>query len=205
MTCIVGRHDSYHMRYIYMIKNLLNNKIYIGQTKNFQNRISGHIRDSRDEMSHLKLSMRNYGVENFSFELIEECLDDLVNDRERYWIAYYDSFNSEKGYNLTSGGCSLFAHSEETKRKIREKRALQIITVEQRLKQGITLRITNKLDEVKASRRAGQAKRPPCTEETKLKRSKSMIEAYKMKNSRIKHCSNCKQEGHYKQSCEVQL
>ena len=48
--------------------------------------------------------MRKYGIENFSFEVIEECSLEQLNEREVYWIAYYNSFNKEKGYNMTPGG-----------------------------------------------------------------------------------------------------
>ena len=46
--------------------------------------------------------MRKYGIENFSFELIEECTQDELDDKEQYWIKYYDSFKN--GYNNTIGG-----------------------------------------------------------------------------------------------------
>ena len=48
--------------------------------------------------------MRKYGIENFTFEIIEECSQEQLNEREIYWISYYDSFNKEKGYNMTPGG-----------------------------------------------------------------------------------------------------
>jgi len=48
--------------------------------------------------------MRKYGVENFSFEIIEKCSKEELNDREVYWIEYFDSTNREKGYNYGSGG-----------------------------------------------------------------------------------------------------
>jgi len=48
--------------------------------------------------------MRKYGIDNFSFEVIEECSLEELNDKEKYWIKYYDSHNSSNGYNLTDGG-----------------------------------------------------------------------------------------------------
>lgn len=56
---------------------------------------------------------------------------------------------------------------------------------------------------VKSNRRAGQAKRPPCTLETLERRSRSAKEAYAKMESRIKHCSSCGEVGHYKNTCEV--
>ena len=46
--------------------------------------------------------MSKYGIENFKIEEIEQCNEDIVNDREKYWIEYYGSF--KKGYNATLGG-----------------------------------------------------------------------------------------------------
>ena len=46
--------------------------------------------------------MRKYGVEQFSFEIIEKCNESLLKEREKYWIDYYNSVNT--GYNLTLGG-----------------------------------------------------------------------------------------------------
>ena len=46
--------------------------------------------------------MRKYGVDHFTVEEIEQCREDLLNEKERYWIAYYDSMMN--GYNMTLGG-----------------------------------------------------------------------------------------------------
>ena len=46
--------------------------------------------------------MKKYGVNNFFIELIEECDDNIINEREIYWINFYDSYY--KGYNSTLGG-----------------------------------------------------------------------------------------------------
>ena len=46
--------------------------------------------------------MRKYGLENFKIEEIEECDENILSDREKYWIEYYGSFKN--GYNATSGG-----------------------------------------------------------------------------------------------------
>jgi hypothetical protein len=45
----------------------------------------------------LSLAFRKYGLENFNFEVLEECLAEQLNQRERYWISYYDTFFN--GYN----------------------------------------------------------------------------------------------------------
>ena len=46
--------------------------------------------------------MRKYGIENFTFSVIEECSQEQLNEREIYWIEYYDTYKN--GYNSTLGG-----------------------------------------------------------------------------------------------------
>ena len=106
------------MRFIYIIKNLLNGKVYIGQTNDAANRKANHFYNAKSGRGPLYAAIRKYGRENFLFEVIEECEDNLCNAREEYWVGVYDSFNPASGYNLTSGGRQNFVVSEETKSKI---------------------------------------------------------------------------------------
>ena len=90
---------------IYKITNLINNKIYIGQTsQTAAARWSSHkknFKQLRDDMA-IHKAMFKYGEDNFSFEIIEECENALLADRECYWIAHYNSYKD--GYNSTIGG-----------------------------------------------------------------------------------------------------
>lgn len=94
---------------IYKITNQVNGKVYIGQSRNIKQRWNKHhtapfnINDHCYELP-LYRAIRKYGLENFSFEVIEECLSKELDNKESYWIKYYDSLNPEKGYNLSSGG-----------------------------------------------------------------------------------------------------
>ena len=104
-----------------MITNLINSKVYVGQTKNFANRKAGHLYGAKRGCNRpLYRSIRKYGVENFKFEVIEECEDDVVNEREQHWVSHYDSFNPEQGYNLTTGGNQNFTFSAEVKKRMSE-------------------------------------------------------------------------------------
>lgn len=88
---------------IYKIQNLVNGKIYIGQSVHIQARFSQHKREAKNGNTRpLYNAIRKYGIENFSFEIIEECSKEMLNEREIYWIKKYNSFHS--GYNLTPGG-----------------------------------------------------------------------------------------------------
>ena len=91
---------------IYKITNQVNGKVYIGQSVRIKQRWSQHKAEAKENRRNTLLynAMRKYGIENFTFEVIEECSQEQLNEREIYWISYYDSFNKEKGYNMTPGG-----------------------------------------------------------------------------------------------------
>lgn len=91
---------------IYIIRNKVNNKIYIGQTTvsiklRFQNHLSA-ARRGKDYI--LGKAIRKYGEENFSIKLIEECLIEELNNKEKYWISFFNSTNNKIGYNMSIGG-----------------------------------------------------------------------------------------------------
>ena len=88
---------------IYKITNLINGKCYIGQSTNSKRRFSEHKAKGYGNENNkvLYYAFDKYGIENFSFEVIEEQVENY-NEREKYWIRYYDSF--ENGYNQTEGG-----------------------------------------------------------------------------------------------------
>lgn len=94
------------MSKIYKITNALNGKVYIGKTSySLEKRFSEHCIDSQKENFEIRplyRAMRKYGVENFYIELIEECSKIQENERERYWIEFYESYGF--GYNATLGG-----------------------------------------------------------------------------------------------------
>lgn len=94
------------MGYIYKIQNLINNRVYIGQTvKSYEKRFQQHKNNyDKPYFSQLTLykAFKKYGLENFSFEPIEEIENEKLDEREKYWIDYYDSYKN--GYNMTLGG-----------------------------------------------------------------------------------------------------
>ena len=94
------------MGYIYKIQNLINDNVYIGQTvKTVEKRFQQH-RNNYDKPYFSQLTLykafKKYGLENFSFEVIEETENEKLDEREKYWIDYYDSYKN--GYNMTLGG-----------------------------------------------------------------------------------------------------
>lgn len=89
---------------IYKITNKINNKVYIGQTKQtVEARWKRHLQCAKSKVNrYLYNAMNHYGYDNFVLEVIEQCDDTLLDEREKYWIQYYNSFNN--GYNMTLGG-----------------------------------------------------------------------------------------------------
>jgi group I intron endonuclease len=134
------------MHYIYKITNILNNKLYIGQTVKSKKRWSQHkayAKNPEQTKQYIHRAMNKHGIENFTFEIIDCAVDQSQADCIEYClITEYDSRNKEKGYNLWPGGNSRkgFHHSEETKTKLRAIRAKQIFTQESQLKKSKTLK-----------------------------------------------------------------
>lgn len=87
---------------IYKRTNKINGKIYIGQTINEPEK-----RWKAEDNSNQKIgkAVRKYGSENFDNIIIDTATTrEELNEKEKYWIAFYDSTNPNKGYNMTSGG-----------------------------------------------------------------------------------------------------
>lgn len=85
---------------IYKITNLINNKSYIGQSIDIKRRWSEH--RARRGTNPIYKDMEEFGLDNFSFEILEECQQDKLDEREIYWIQKYDTYYN--GYNRTLGG-----------------------------------------------------------------------------------------------------
>ncbi len=101
--------------YIYKITNNINKKMYIGQTSySLERRWTEHKSCFNKNVQYpLYRAFRKYGIENFKMELVEKCNISDLNDREIYWIQFYDTYKN--GYNATLGGegCRTFNIPEE--------------------------------------------------------------------------------------------
>ena len=129
---------------IYIIKNLVNNKIYIGSTtRNFIKRWSIHktlLRSGKHHSPRLQNSWNKHGEKNFSFEILEIIFDKKsIIDRENYYLELYKSYQKEYGYNICKNahenpmtkisiggikhGMYGKTHSKESRKKIKENHA----------------------------------------------------------------------------------
>jgi len=107
--------------YIYIIKNIINDKPYIGCTiTSLKKRFEEHTWRCLKTDINTKFcnSVRKYGVENFQIELLEECNVSDIYEREKFYIDDLDTYN--EGLNSTYGGegCLGYKHSKEIREKI---------------------------------------------------------------------------------------
>lgn len=109
---------------IYKIENLLNHKVYIGQSKNVLLRWEQHLRMSKNGKHYLYYAMNHDGIDNFSFQIIKETYD--LDYWEKFFIYWYNSCDSKFGYNLTTGGQrnsvkkNKFVFTDEIRKKMSE-------------------------------------------------------------------------------------
>ena len=103
--------------YIYKITSP-SGKVYIGQTLDLKKRERSYTTSNCKQQPKIFNSIQKYGWEEHSFEVIEEVLDrEVLNEREKYWIEYFNSMN--EGLNCTGGADSKLI-SSETIEKIRQ-------------------------------------------------------------------------------------
>ena len=88
---------------IYKIENIINHKVYIGQSKDIVNRLkTGHLMLNAESNPYLKNAFIKYGFDNFSFEVIKETSD--LNYWEVFLIQIYHATDNNYGYNILPGG-----------------------------------------------------------------------------------------------------
>lgn len=105
-TALLNRIVPKEVSGIYKITCLLDKKAYIGRSVNVRQRLSQHIKSSvgvgtiADQLVHH--SMRKEGLENFMFEVLEECEKEKLSEREKYYIGVFET--DTWGYNASRGG-----------------------------------------------------------------------------------------------------
>ena len=110
------------MGHIYIIYNIVNSKFYLGSTCEISVRFRDHLYElstgRKDEINpYLQNAWNKYGKENFIFEVIEECPDEIVLKREQYYLDCLCPWDREIGYNIAKFACSAMKgrkHSQKT-------------------------------------------------------------------------------------------
>lgn len=107
--------------YIYKIENIVNGKVYIGQSVNVHKRLEGHkydLNNNKHKNKHLQNAWNKYGKDNFIFEIIDEAEEKYTLDMiECFWIEAYGGYKSGSNYNYRSGGANGL-QSQSSKDKI---------------------------------------------------------------------------------------
>jgi group I intron endonuclease len=88
---------------IYLIRNTINGKVYVGSSISMFARWKYHIyllNSGKHPNRHLQSAWMKTGKDFFEFMIIECCSDESLIVREKVWVEYYDSMNQDKGYNL---------------------------------------------------------------------------------------------------------
>lgn len=88
---------------IYQIRNIINNKVYIGKSKSLKIRLNIHLsslKNNKHHSFHLQKSVNKYGIENFEYSILEYCNEHELLEKEECYINYYNSTNRNKGYNI---------------------------------------------------------------------------------------------------------
>lgn len=111
---------------IYKIQNKQNGKIYIGQSNDIERRFKEHCSPSRYKESRVPvdLAIHKYGIDAFTYEVVEECDIESLNEKEEYWIQYYDAV--QNGYNCSTGGNQQSIGSNNGRAKITEEDVMLI-------------------------------------------------------------------------------
>lgn len=115
---------------IYIIKNTINNKVYVGSgagKNGIKDRFYKHrssLKHNKHYNKHLQAAYNVYGSKAFSYEILEKCAPELCLQREQHYLDLYKSYNSNFGYNLCekAGNSLNRKHSKETKLKISQNR-----------------------------------------------------------------------------------
>lgn len=107
---------------IYLITNTINGMKYVGQSLNIGGRWQEHLNQARrnkEKISPLQMDLRKYGIENFKFEILQECLPQELDDLEIFYIKQYNCLSS-LGYNVLRGGAAGLEGENNTNAKMTE-------------------------------------------------------------------------------------
>jgi group I intron endonuclease len=197
---------------IYAIKNKTNNKLYIGSsvspTQRWQKEHLPALNKNKHYNRHLQHSWNKYGENNFEFLILEECNENLLVEREGYWIEHHKSWNRDHGYNLNRYVDDRIIMSEETRQLMSEatKQSWQdpkIRTIRcEAMKECITPEKRKALAEAR--------RKDYLNEDYRIERSKTMTQTWKKQKDELKNkmksaWSNEETRRRHKEACTEEV
>lgn len=163
---------------VYKITHIASGKSYIGISKDIYRRWVQHKSwvNTKARRSAIYAAMQKYGIDAFSWQIIEECCKDDLERREQHWIAVFDTFRN--GYNLTAGGEYNKQISDETRQRLSDShkgRKQPQEVIEKRIKRGEDHYAYGKRRDLETRKKISQSLTGlKQSEETKAKRAKAM-------------------------------
>ena len=164
---------------IYIIRNSINHRVYVGSAVLLSKRERAHINALLSQSHHnkpLQAFVNKYGCDCLSFSVLEYCDQDRLIEREQYWIDYYQCYNYLSGFNVrpTAGSNKGFRFSEESKMKMSAAQKSRVRTQDEIDKSRIARTGLIRTEEQKKKCSEGAKKRPiiygrPVSEETRKK------------------------------------
>jgi group I intron endonuclease len=150
------------MHYIYTITNLLNYKIYVGQTRNPLHRWSAHKCEVNKNRLRFPIhkAIAKYGIDNFQFCVIASTITvEEIDKLEIYWIDQFDSRNNKMGYNLATGGnvSKGWHHTEESKKKIGDANRGKMVVHSEEWRQQMSKIMSGKVHTKETKAKIGQS------------------------------------------------
>lgn len=105
----INSSKEYGFSCIYLWTNKTNNKKYVGQTINFYDRMH-HYKNGYFN-KYMKSAIQKYGYDGFDITILEKDVPkEKLDEREQYWLDYYKSYESDKGYNICSVASSTLGY-----------------------------------------------------------------------------------------------
>lgn len=147
---------------------------YIGQTIDLHKRKKNHF-NKRNDGSVFHVAIKLFGIEGFTWDILEECDEKYLNDREIYWIEYFDS--CDNGFNSDKGGGFKYTnrhHTEEYLKRMSEINKNKIVTEETKIKLSKSLKGKTPTEETRKKLKEKRAGKTPAlgvipTQETRDK------------------------------------
>lgn len=121
---IFKKGELYGKSGVYVITNVNNKKVYVGESTNLESRIIEHLRkllSKRHVNEHLQNSVNLHGIDSFQFNILEFCDSINTKKKEHYWATHLHALDKTKGYNIKpTDPNKINLRSKETSKKIYE-------------------------------------------------------------------------------------